>query len=635
MPGNLQTPGVYIRVQDEPPVLPPDMSVAGLVGQALRGPVNYPQPLNSWGQFQDIFDSFTGFSYLPFAVYGFFQNGGRRCYVVRVTHETAAAAAAKLADAGGVALIAVAAANSGKWGADVELTVDDSSQEIVLTQLAAPASGQTVKLNSVAGIQPGDALTLVDPANPLSRQTLPVAAVDRALRSVTFQSAVSAAPVGTNVTGTGLRITVQYRPGGVLARQETFDNLAMDPAHPSYFVRVINGLPADPDYANRIRNGQSILIAVTDLAQGAGGRPAPLTLRLENGTDGPADKPGLDWRYYTGYDAGAYFRPPGGDAQLHYGLAAFEEIPAIGLVAIPDLGLPDLYAAASGAGIQLSPEGIVFTAIPDGGVPATNLKPGQADMLAHCALMQDRFAILDSPRGARIGQGASPIDGWTANFRLAPSSRNATLYYPWIRQRAADFDGADLLIPPSGHLAGVYARVEQQRSIGKAPANEVVQGIIDLEFCLGDDQQAVLNPISVNCLRALPGRGLRVWGARTLSADPAWRYVNLRRVYEAIVKNILLNLRWTVFEPNTPKLWAKVVATLTAQLSDLFRAGALAGNRQEDAFFVQCDNQTNTADSIGRGEMVVRVGFAPAQPAEFVVVTIRRTAESLVVNEQA
>jgi hypothetical protein len=320
---------------------------------------------------------------------------------------------------------------------------------------------------------------------------------------------------------------------------------------------------------------------------------------------------------------------------VRYGLAAFEEISAIGLVAIPDLALPDLYAAAAGAGIQLSPEGVVFTAIPDGGVTATNLKPGQADMLAHCALMQDRFAILDSPRGARIGQGASPIDDWVANFRLAPSSRNAALYYPWIRQRAGDFNGADLLIPPSGHLAGIYARVEQQRGIGKAPANEAMQGIIDLEFCLGDDQQGVLNPISVNCLRALPGRGLRVWGARTMSVDPAWRYVNLRRVYQAIVKNILLNLRGTVFEPNTPKLWAKVVAILTAQLNDLFRTGALAGNRQEEAFFVRCDHQTNTPDNIARGEMVVRVGFAPANPAEFIVVTITRTAESLVVNEQA
>jgi hypothetical protein len=267
-------------------------------------------------------------------------------------------------------------------------------------------------------------------------------------------------------------------------------------------------------------------------------------------------------------------------------------------------------------------------------VLSTSLKQGQSDMLAHCAFLQDRFAILDSPRGAQIGIGASPIDDWVSNFRLATSSKNAALYYPWIREQASDFNGYDLLIPPCGHLAGIYAAVESQRGIGKAPANQIVQGIIDLEFCVSDTQQAVLNPLSVNCLRALPGRGLMVWGARTLSLDPNWRYLNLRRIYHAIVMNILLNLRWSIFEPNTPKLWAQVKATLTLFLTGLFRQGALAGNTVADAFFVECDDQTNTPDIIAAGQMLTRIGFAPAYPAEFVVVNILRTAEALAVSEQ-
>jgi hypothetical protein len=445
-------------------------------------------------------------------------------------------------------------------------------------------------------------------------------------------------PAGTKVVGPGFKLTVQYALDGPLARQEVFDNLSMDPGNPRYFIGVVNGSSEDPDYVNKSQNGQSILVQLSGL--GTGLRPTG-TVNLTQGLDWPGGQAvGLDSRYYSGNDSGQCFRPscssgvPLGQpaSPTKYGLAALEEIPDIGLVAIPDLSLPDLYNAVSHN--PVSAQGIVFTPIPAGGVPSPNLKQGQLDMLAHCARMQDRFAILDSPRGAQIGIGADPVDDWVANFHLSPVSKNAALYYPWIRERASDFGGNDLLIPPSGHLAGIYASVEAQRGIGKAPANEVIQGIVDLEFCLSEDQQSVLNPLSVNCLRALPGRGLMVWGARTLSLDLSWRYVNLRRIYHAIAMYILLNLRWTVFEPNTPKLWAQVRAALTVFLNGLFRQGALAGQTATEAFFVECDARTNPPASIAIGQMLARIGFAPAYPAEFVVVNIKRTAESLAVNEQ-
>jgi hypothetical protein len=257
------------------------------------------------------------------------------------------------------------------------------------------------------------------------------------------------------------------------------------------------------------------------------------------------------------------------------------------------------------------------------------MREGQRDMLTHCEKMGDRFALLDSPRGAEIARGTNRIEEWSANFQLLSGSKNGALYYPWIRHRAADFGGRNLFIPPSGHVAGVYARSERERGVGKAPANEILQGVIEFEYCLNDADQANLNPVSVNCLRALPGRGLRVWGARTLSLDPLWRYVNVRRLALAIIKQILINLQWTVFEPNDSRLYSKITATLRLFLNELFQSGALAGAKAEEAFYVKCDQETNPPEVVDRGEVITEIGFAPARPAEFIIVTIKRTAESV------
>ena len=443
---HLATPGLYIKELEVASPAPLRLSVTGFVGQTESGPLNSPQLITSWGQFRTSFGDFVGFSYLPYAVFGFFLNGGERCYVVSVAHET-----------------------------------------------------------------------------------------------------------------------------------------------------------------------------------------------VENGGEGPHP---LDVRYYTGYENGAYFRPrpPGATAEqlkeiddTLFGLSAFETVSAIGLIAIPDLIIPDLYASIPET--QIPTTGIIFAPVPVNSLTLNNLKTGQRDMLSHCEKMGDRFAILDAPRGAETGKGTNRLEDWPNNF-LLPSRKHGALYYPWIRERNMDFGGRDLFIPPSGHLAGIYARTERERGVGKAPANEIVQGVVELEFPVSDTEQNVLNPKSVNCLRVFPGRGLRVWGARTLSQDALWRYVNVRRVYLVIVKNILVKLQWTVFEPNDQGLRDKIVATLTLFFRDLLQSATLAGTKPEEAFFVQCDEETNPPEVVDRGEVITRIGFAPAQPAEFILVTIRRTAASLSISEQ-
>jgi len=555
---NFQTPGVYVREIDEVAPARLSLSVAGFVGQAERGPLNCPQLITSWGQFSDIFGDFTGYSYLAYVVFGFFFNGGDRCYVTRVAHETAKRAELTLYDDKGKKVIKLRSLDEGEWGNAVNISVESGSARF--------------------------------------------------------------------------RIILRYQPGGRLLREEVFDDLSMFKSDERYFARVINGEPEEKDYLSRLRDGNSILIHVEDvrLDQSAATPPPPEVLaeNMDHGADGPRNLP---VKYYTGYDREGYFRPVQPSEKL-FGLAGFEAVSEIGVVAIPDLIIPDFYAVIPEA--RIPKEGIVFAQIPVNVLKPDNLKTGQLDLLRHCEKTGDRFAILDSPRGSETGRGPYPIEGWPAQLGFSQNLKYGALYYPWLREKEADFGGRDLLIPPSGHLGGVYSRSERERGVGKAPANETLQGVIDLEFCLTDAEQEILNPIGVNCLRVFAGRGLRVWGARTLSRDPLWRYVNVRRVCLAIIKQILVNLQWTVFEPNDRILRDKIVATLTLFFRDLFQSGALAGTRAEEAFFVQCDEETNPSNVVDRGELITRIGFAPARPAEFVLVTIKRLAESLSVSEQ-
>lgn len=661
---NFQTPGVYIREVEVAPPPAVRMDVAGFVGQAERGPLNYPQPLTSWGQFRDIFGDFTGYSYLAYSVFGFFRNGGVRCYVVRVAHENSKRASATLRGRGGAEAVRVWAVNEGGWGNSLTVEVEaGSSRELVLTELAADVEkgDKVATFRSVAGLSgagasagdEADTVTLVHRRDPV-REKLTIRSVDYRTGEVRFDSAVASDagfPAGSGVVGRGVKLVFRYRPNGVLVREEVFDNLSLSESHERYFAAVINGDPEEPDYAKRVRKGQSILVRVEDLAAQKGAAGPRLAGVGEDDEEsrprgGGGDDPSLlDARYFTGESGGAYFRPrpPHATArelaeiaERFFGLAAFEAVEEIGSVAIPDLILPDFHRLVPKT--QISESGIIFSRLPVAGLTPDklpNLKAGQSGLLSHCERMGERFAILDSPRGAETAKGANRIEEWPDNFRLAPYSKYGALYYPWLREKAADFSGRDLFVPPSGHVAGVYARVENREGVGRAPANEPLDGVVEFEFCLTDAAQSVLNPKGVNCLRSFPGRGLLVWGARTLSPDPLWRYVNVRRLSLAVIKQILVNLRWTVFEPNDAALWRRIVASLTTYMRDLHRRGALAGASPQEAFFVKCDAETNTPDVLAAGQAVTLVGFAPARPAEFVHVTIKRTTESVSVRERS
>jgi phage tail sheath protein FI len=241
-------------------------------------------------------------------------------------------------------------------------------------------------------------------------------------------------------------------------------------------------------------------------------------------------------------------------------------------------------------------------------------------MQQHCNKMRYRMGIIEA------GQGSSVAD--VQAFRAQLSDTRLALYYPWVKTASPDGSG-DVILPPSGFLAGIYADTDVLRGVHKAPANEVIQGVTGLELYVNTFQQEVLNPVGINCLRLFPNRGYRVWGGRTLSDDPDWRYVNVRRYFMFLEHSIDNSTQWVVFEPNGEALWANVTATVSDFLYSEWRNGHLLGSKPDQAYFVRCDRTTMTQNDLDNGRLVCLVGVAPLKPAEFVIFRIgQKTADA-------
>lgn len=245
----------------------------------------------------------------------------------------------------------------------------------------------------------------------------------------------------------------------------------------------------------------------------------------------------------------------------------------------------------------------------------------QTEMIAQCEKMRYRFAVLDTPPGLSAQQAKE----W--RFYVNFDSSYAAMYYPWIT--IADLSGsgkATKSVPPSGYMVGIYNRTDADRGVHKTPANEVVLGAVDLEINLSRGEQDQLNPIGVNCIRSFPGRGIRVWGGRTLSSNGAWRYVSVRRLFIMVEASMDAGLQWVVFEPNDQTLWAKVRRDVSSFLRVVWRSGALFGSTPEQAFYVKCDEELNPHEIRDLGQLIIEVGMSPVKPAEFVIFRISQWA---------
>ncbi len=277
-----------------------------------------------------------------------------------------------------------------------------------------------------------------------------------------------------------------------------------------------------------------------------------------------------------------------------------------GLVIADDvtmISVPDLITAATKA---------------DGSIDEELWQAVHMAMIAHCERQANRMAILDPPPNKSPQQ----VKEWREQALY--DSKFAVLYYPWLKvsNPAATNGNRTIFVPPSGHLAGIWARNDETRGVWKAPANEVVTGALDVQTLITKGEQGVLNPIGVNAIRPFGTRGIRVWGARTLSSDPSWKYVNVRRLFNMIETTIMEGTQWVVFEPNDQALWQRVKRTVSAFLLGLWRDGALFGATPEEAYYVKCDAETNPPESIDLGRLITEIGISPVKPAEFVIFRI-------------
>ncbi len=288
-----------------------------------------------------------------------------------------------------------------------------------------------------------------------------------------------------------------------------------------------------------------------------------------------------------------------GDINQRTGLGGLEALDQVRLIICPDI--MSGYDGSDGA--------------------KQRVKMIQEAMIAHCERMRYRFAVLDTPPGLNAQQAIE----WRNYINF--DSSYAALYYPWIE--IADLSGSGRttkMVPPSGHMVGIYNRVDADRGVHKAPANEVILGAINLELHLSKGEQDLLNPMGVNCIRTFPGRGIRIWGARTLSSDGAWRYINVRRLFIMVEASLDAGMQWVVFEPNDRTLWAKVRRDASSFLKTIWLGGALFGNTPEEAFYVKCDDELNPPEIRDLGQLIIEVGLAPVKPAEFVIFRITQWA---------
>ena len=274
--------------------------------------------------------------------------------------------------------------------------------------------------------------------------------------------------------------------------------------------------------------------------------------------------------------------------------------------------------------------------------PGMVSKRVQQTLITQCESLPNRTCILDSAQGAGIEEVQQQRE------HLVSDKGYGALYFPWVKMSVEKeislgnnhlfrlgsglivsrrgfkkkIVSEDIFVPPSGAIAGLYARVDRERGVHKAPANEVLRSAMELEYSVSTEEQEILNPKGINCIRSFPGRGIRVWGARTLSSDREWKYVNVRRLMNYLEASISEGTQWAVFEPNNEQLWVKVKQSVENFLLQAWRSGALMGSRPDEAFFVRCDRTTMTQNDIENAKVVVQIGVAPLKPAEFMIFTI-------------
>lgn len=581
-------PGVYVEEIDRGsrPIEGVQMNIGGFIGftEAVRGDAEIGKPMliTSWDQYLGYFaksgsDGFVRFrdeearrdhyAYLPFAVYGWFLNGGARCWVVSIGTQLPKPARDTVQPQPDDTPLIVQTASrrdtlrfalKEQQLAEGSVTVEIEPGEPRLLEAAPATPPPAAPINAPADNASDDEADITDETTP--EPSTPLLDPD--------------APTPIPAEFFTLRIK---RDGQTL---EEYEHLTMDSqVHPA-IGQYVEAALAESDY-----------ISATNI----GTQGLPIARRPRDGRYEVSPPPVLPTRENL-------TRYVQGNRDERKGIQGLFEIDEITMIACPDLMLA--YEASLIDQDQL--HGLMELMIS----LCENAAPNPPN----------RMIVLDPPPDRRKPQ---QIASWlTRDFNRR--SMFAALYYPWIQVANPANQGKPIFVPPCGHMMGVWSHTDETRGVYKAPANITPRGVIGLAYDSNFREQELLNPIGINCIRTFPNRGIKIWGARTL-VEPEkteWRYISVRRLMSYIEKSIELGTQWVVFEPNDQDLWARVRRTVSNFLERIWREGALFGATPEQAFYVKCDETLNTPDTMILGRLYVEVGVCPVRPAEFVIFRI-------------
>lgn len=604
-------PGVYVEETSfrSKSIEGVSTTTTGLIGPARYGPLDLePEIITSLGEFErtygdrqqlDFSDALGMHNYLWHAVRAFFEEGGKRVYISRVflpiSDTDDGRAGAEVPVGGGNGAITISARFPGEAG-NMRVRFDLLVGQNIL---GTDENGNA----RVAGLADRDVVWMGDLTSPigspLDAGQFYVATFDQENQTWSFASSSS--------PSSDIDLTQLNPTGGDSVRVVT-TSVTVIPSDPTGFPETWPALPLDPEHKQAgMPDSLSAKFAETptNLAQA---RSLPIVITLGTGiTTGPevlATLFDLDATSFGDPDSPLFFevtltggndgqRPTAteyeGEEEPKTGLKIFEDLDDISIVAAPG----STFGYENGFGANAN--------------TIVNL------LINHARKMRYRIAVIDSGSGQTISQ----VRAMRAKF----DSTYAALYYPWVRV-LDPVTRTEINLPPSGFVAGIYARNDINRAVYKAPANEVVNLALGFEKLLNKSQQDVLNPEGINCFRFFEGRGFRLWGARTISSDPEWKYVNLRRYFAYLEHSIDKGTQWAVFEPNGEQLWGNVRRTIEDFMLNEWQMGALLGDKPEKAFFVKCDRSTMTQNDLDNGRLVCLVGLAPLRPAEFVIIRI-------------
>jgi uncharacterized protein len=585
-------------------------STTGYAGMTRYGPVQYtngpkttePRLITSFTEFERVYGGLESLhlgasgaderiGYLAHAARAFFDNGGKRLYVSRVfrprepvpnTFDFGVANRA-------VAVGAATATWRARWPGDLgEVLVEtrvvrsgnlafEHPDAMIGVQVKRAKAGAVVEILA----PPVPPATLPAGNAALTAANLAVVEVDAEGRQTFIGTGGAVVPNATDIIRlVEMQVIVTVSPD----RTDVYDELAADPRQKRYIGKILQ--LDDPEDEN----------AVVWLDWTPPGAMADAALQLMvalQGNINPRLASGHDGREATPDDLKGKPADPDHAEIKATGLEALGEIDDIAIVALPDAG--------------------GYSTVDETAVAAQHL-------ISHAENLRYRIAVVDAPQGSSMTEVRA--------FRGRFDSKYAALYHPWVEifdPTERPSQGAPpkrILLPPSGFVTGIYARNDIERGVHKAPANEIVRGLTRFEANINKPRQDVLNPEGINALRFFEGRGNRVWGARTMSSDPEWKYVNVRRLFIYLEHSIDKHTQWAVFEPNGPRLWANIRQTVEDFLLVLWRDGALLGDKPEQAYFVRCDRTTMTQNDLDNGRLICLIGVAPVKPAEFVIFRI-------------